>query len=111
MSERVREVQNTKQPKLYAKQQHWHYGTTRCISRSEKIEQRWQAATNEKERIGGAQLPRLAQLATLLFPSPQPSLDASPRPVRRQWQIAQQREYCGGHLCIVRLAHIFVCIH
>lgn len=100
----------TNKAQAKAKQRHRDYETTRCTSRSENMEQRWQAATNEKEGIGWRRA-----VAT--------SCTAGNAAVPLATALAQRldrfggsgRSYgnasAGGHFCTVLLAYFFVCIY
>lgn len=74
-----------------AKRRHRDNETTRCTSRSEKMKQRWQPATNKKERIGGVRCCHVVH-SWQRRRSPRHSPRSTPRPVRWQWQIVRQRE-------------------
>lgn len=86
------------------------YETTRCTSRSEKMERRWQAATNEKEGIGWR---RAVATSCTAGNAAVPLATALARRLDRFG--GSGRSYgnasAGGHFCTVLLAYIFVCIY
>lgn len=102
----------TKKTQAKAKQRHRDYETTRCTSRSEKMEQRWQAATNEKEGIGWR---RAVATSCTAGNAAVPLATALARRLDRFGGSGRSSSYgnasAGGHFCTVLLAYIFVRIY
>lgn len=80
------------------KQRHRDNKTTRCTSRSENMKQRWQPATNKKERIGGARCCHVVH-SWQRRSSPRPSPRSTPQPPTGSVAVADRTaaRAQGGH--------------